>query len=244
MRLARHRLLNSASPKAVSVNGLTFAYPHAGTILDIPSLTIGKGEHVFLKGPSGSGKSTLLALLGGVLSPSSGDISLLGQSLTHLRRTHRDRFRANHVGFIFQLFNLLPYLSVLDNVTLPCRFSDSRRRAASDTLGSLEQEARRLLASLGLTEETLLQRRVTDLSIGQQQRVAAARALIGAPELLIADEPTSSLDADNRTNFIQLLLDECETTGASVLFVSHDQSLGQHFQRQLDMADINRAGGD
>jgi len=208
--------------------------------LDIPALAIVGGEHVFLKGPSGSGKSTLLALLGGVLAPDSGDIRLLQQSLTELTAVKRDRFRANHVGFIFQLFNLLPYLSVIDNVVLPCQFSDRRHDAVTRSQSSLEQEARRLLASLGLTDEALLGRRVTDLSIGQQQRVAAARALIGGPELLIADEPTSSLDADNRAGFIQLVLEECDRTGATVLFVSHDEALGQHFHRQLDMADINR----
>jgi len=186
----------------------------------------------------------LLALLGGVLSPNSGQISLLEQPLGGLTAAQRDRFRANHVGFIFQLFNLLPYLSVLDNVTLPCRFSDRRQDAATQAQGSLEQEARRLLASLGLKQEGLLQRRVTELSIGQQQRVAAARALIGAPELLIADEPTSSLDADNRASFIELVLEECNKTGATVLFVSHDKILGQYFHRQLDMADINRANQD
>ncbi|MEE8308459.1 MAG: ABC transporter ATP-binding protein [Gammaproteobacteria bacterium] len=233
--------MNSAPANAVAVSDLRFAYPAAELTLDIPALTIARGEHAFLKGPSGSGKSTLLALLGGVLAPTSGRISLLEQPLAELTATKRDRFRANHVGFIFQLFNLLPYLSVLDNVTLPCHFSDRRHDSVTRTQASLEQEARRLLGSLGLTADSLLHRRVTELSIGQQQRVAAARALIGAPELLIADEPTSSLDADNRAGFIELVLEECARTSATVLFVSHDQVLGQHFHRQLDMDDINRA---
>lgn len=234
--------MNPSPPSAIAVEGLLFAYPGAELTLSVPALTVAQGEHTFLKGPSGSGKSTLLALLGGVLSPKAGVISLLDQPLTNLSVTQRDRFRANHVGFIFQLFNLLPYLSVLDNVTLPCRFSDQRRHTAIRQLGSLDKEARRLLASLGLAEEELLGRRVMELSIGQQQRVAAARALIGAPELLIADEPTSSLDADNRANFIELMLEECNRTGSTVLFVSHDQALGQYFHHQLDMLQINQAG--
>lgn len=232
--------MNPDSTPVITAHGLRFAYGDALT-LAIPEFTVVKGEHAFLKGPSGSGKSTLLALLTGVLTPSQGEITLLQQSLTNSSAGQRDRFRADHIGYIFQLFNLLPYLSVLDNVTLPCRFSTRRYRRSTQRQLSLDSEARRLLSSLGLKSETLLRRRVADLSIGQQQRVAAARALIGAPELLIADEPTSSLDADNRANFIELMLRECERNGATVLFVSHDQTLGQYFQRQWDMAEINQA---
>ena len=233
--------MNSEPTAAVLVKDLRFAYRGDASILTIPEFTIREGEHVFLQGPSGSGKSTLLALLTGVLVPTEGEISLLGSMLTELSAGDRDRFRADHIGYIFQLFNLLPYLSVLDNVTLPCRFSARRFQRATREQTTLEAEARRLLASLGLDSEELLGRQVAELSIGQQQRVAAARALIGAPELLIADEPTSSLDADNRANFIELMLGECNRNGATVLFVSHDRALGKHFLRDWDMSQINQA---
>jgi energy-coupling factor transporter ATP-binding protein EcfA2 len=148
--------------------------------------------------------------------------------------------RADHLGVIFQMFNLVPYLSVTGNVTLPLHFSPARRtKVGKDTEG----EARRLLGRLGLTDETLLERRVSDLSVGQQQRVAAARALMGGPDIVIADEPTSALDADARDRFIELLSEEAGRTGAALLFVSHDASLARQFDRAVDLSEINKAGG-
>ena len=226
---------------AIAIKDLTFAYDPGARILDIDEFIVRRGEHLFLQGASGSGKSTLLALIAGVLPPNSGDIELLGNALAKTSPARRDRFRADHIGFIFQLFNLLPYLSVLDNVTLPCRFSELRRERALRERGALEEEAKRLLSHLGLSHDELLSRAVTKLSIGQQQRVAAARALIGGPEILIADEPTSSLDADARQDFIELLLAECALSESTLLFVSHDESLGPLFHRRLRIEDINRA---
>ena len=229
------------SAPVVQIDNLVFAWPTQPPVIDIPSLSIARGERVFLAGPSGSGKSTLLGLIGGVLTAASGEISVLGTSLTDLRVAERDRYRSDYVGFVFQLFNLLPYLSVIDNVTLPCRFSRRRQTRATGVSESVEAEARRLLGHLDVTPD-LMDRPVTELSIGQQQRVAAARALIGSPELLIADEPTSALDHDLRARFIDLFLNECDAAEAAVLFVSHDVSLGSLFDRQLALADINRAG--
>ena len=230
----------SASP-VVEIRDLSFAWADQAPVLDIPEFSIGRGERVFLAGPSGSGKSTLLGLVGGVLEADSGSVSVLGSNLGELRVARRDRHRADYVGFVFQLFNLLPYLSVIDNVILPCRFSDRRRTRALRQSESLGAEAQRLLQHLDVTPD-LMGRRVTELSIGQQQRVAAARSLIGAPELLIADEPTSALDHDLRSRFIDLLLGECEVAESAVLFVSHDKSLGSLFDRQLALGDLNRAG--
>ena len=229
-------------PAAVAARDLQFAWPGQEPVLRIPEFHIARGERLFLSGPSGSGKSTLLGLIGGVLEAGHGELEVLGTSLPELRPAQRDRFRAQHVGYIFQLFNLLPYLSVIENVVLPCRFAERRRQEALKRSSTLDDEAKRLLDDLGLGGP-LLNRPVTELSIGQQQRVAAARALIGAPELLIADEPTSSLDQDVRGRFIDLLLAECETFGTAVLFVSHDASLGDHFDRQLALAEINLARG-
>ncbi|MBA3067401.1 MAG: ABC transporter ATP-binding protein [Hyphomonas sp.] len=227
------------SEKIIEVHGLGFAWKQGLQVLDIPEFSVDAGERVFLRGPSGSGKSTLLGLIAGVLAPQTGTIRVLGEDMARLSAARRDRLRADHVGVIFQMFNLVPYLSVTGNVLLPLRFSSARRKAAgSDADG----EARRLLARLGLEDEQLLKRRVSDLSVGQQQRVAAARALIGAPKLIIADEPTSALDADARDRFIALLSEEVTRSGASLLFVSHDRSLAPLFTRAVDLAAINRVG--
>ncbi|KCZ63375.1 hypothetical protein L53_08895 [Hyphomonas sp. L-53-1-40] len=223
----------------VSVSNLRFAWMPGNEVLDISDFQLRAGERLFLRGASGSGKSTLLGIIAGVLEADSGEVIVLGQDLATLKPAVRDRLRADHLGVIFQMFNLVPYLSVIGNVTLPLRFSPKRRAAIS---GSEDDEARRLLSRLGLTDETLLARRVSDLSVGQQQRVAAARALIGGPEIVIADEPTSALDADARDQFIDLLSEEARRTGAALLFVSHDAGLATHFDRAVDLGEINRAG--
>ncbi|MEO1659863.1 MAG: ATP-binding cassette domain-containing protein [Pseudomonadota bacterium] len=224
----------------VSVSGLRFAWAGQPAILDIESLTLDTGERLFLRGPSGSGKSTLLGLIAGVLETQHGQIQVLDQDMTMLSGSQRDRVRADHLGVIFQMFNLVPYLSVVQNVVLPCRFS-RRRLAEAKAAGGAEAEALRLLKRLGLKDEGLLNRTVTELSVGQQQRVAAARALIGNPSLIIADEPTSALDADSRDRFIELLSEEAQKTGAALLFVSHDGALAPLFDRAVDLAKINRA---
>lgn len=207
--------------------------------LNISDLCISKGESIFLYGPSGSGKSTLLSLAGGIITPEQGQVTVLGKDMGALSGAARDRFRVDHAGFIFQQFNLIPYLSMLDNVLLPCRLSARRRQRASDVYGSPLSAAAALLHTLGL-DANLYQRAVTGLSIGQQQRVAAARALIGQPEIIIADEPTSALDADRQNDFIALLLQQCASHSSSLLFVSHDHRLASHFTRELDLQSINR----
>ncbi len=199
--------------------------------LTYPEITLDAGEHLFLRGPSGSGKSTLLSLLGGLILPDTGTLSLLGTDMASLTSGQRDRFRADHMGVIFQQFNLVPYLSTLDNVMLPCRLSRKRHERAQPTP---EKEAESLLTALGIPQSHW-HRRVTGLSVGQQQRVAAARALTGGPELILADEPTSALDSDNRDRFIELLLGLAAEKHSSVVFVSHDQSLAGRFDRQLTL---------
>lgn len=220
----------------IELRDLVFRWPGpAGVCLDIPEFSVAAGEQVFLHGESGGGKSTLLNLLAGVLVPASGRLRVLGHDLSALGAAARDRFRVDHVGLIFQQFNLIPYLSVLDNVLLPTRFSKRRRERAGDARAS----AATLLGHLDLPEN-LWRRDATQLSVGQQQRVAAARALIGRPELVIADEPTSALDAARQAAFLDLLGRECAAAGATLLFVSHDQRLAAHFGRRVAMADINR----
>lgn len=229
------------SAPVIELEQVTFAWPGRPILLDIEHFRLQPGERVFLKGPSGTGKTTLLGLVGGVELPASGHIRLLGHDLAALSSSRRDRFRADHSGYIFQMFNLLPYLSVLENITLPCRFSALRAQRACQRHGSIEAAARHLLAHLGLDRPELLRQPVTELSIGQQQRVAAARALIGSPELVIADEPTSALDSDTREAFLQLLFAECEAAGSSLLFVSHDAALEPLFDRSLSLRELNRA---
>ena len=228
-------------PLAVEVRDVRFRWPGAAACLDIPALHVAQGESAFIHGPSGSGKSTLLSLLAGVLVPDAGSVVLLGQPLEGLRRSARDRFRADHVGYIFQQFNLLPYLSVLRNVLLPCRVSP-RRAARAQQAGGADASARALLERLGIGSP-LWDRPAATLSVGQQQRVAAARALIGQPELVIADEPTSALDAARRDGFMRLLREACAQSGSTLLFVSHDTRLAEHFGLAIELPKLNRALG-
>lgn len=232
--------VTAAPTSVVALEGVRFGYTPGETVLDLDQFAILPGESVFLRGPSGAGKSTLLSLLAGIALPRSGSVTLLGQPLTAMSGARRDEMRAAHIGVIFQLFNLVPYLSVLANAVLPCRFSRLRRERVQAKEMAPEEEARRLLVRLGL-DESLLRQPATALSVGQQQRVAAARALIGSPELILADEPTSALDADTRERFIALLREECTRSGASLLFVSHDQTLAAHFDRTLDLQMLNSA---
>lgn len=224
----------------LEARGLRFGYAPGRVLLDIPHYALAPGETVFLHGPSGSGKSTLLNLLCGTLQPASGAIDLCGHNLGQTSGMRRDRLRGEHIGLLFQQFNLLPFLSVLDNVLLPCRFSPARRRRARQAYGTPPAAARQLLRTLGLADE-LAARPAAHLSIGQQQRVAAARALIGDPELVLADEPTSALDADAQQSFLELLFTQCARTRAAMLFVSHDLRLAAHFDRVDDLLALNLA---
>lgn len=221
----------------LALKHVSFGYRPNETVIDIEELSIARGESVFLKGPSGSGKSTLLGLIGGVLTPRTGDIHLCGHQMSRLSTGQRDAIRVDHLGIIFQQLNLLPYLSIIANVTLPCQFSAKRRGRLSQ---SIDAEAKRLVTALGLDEVDLNQP-VRELSVGQQQRVAVARALIGGPDLIIADEPTSALDHDNRDRFIELLNQQRSQFGSSLLFVSHDTTLAKHFDRAIDVLALSRA---
>lgn len=206
---------------------------HSDNRLQIDQFALQPEQTVFIHGPSGSGKTTLLSLLVGVLKPQQGKIELLGHPLPKLGGGRRDSLRADHIGMIFQQFNLIPYLTALENVLLPCQFSKLRTQRALCQSTSIVKEALRLLDHLEMADPQLLKLPVHQLSVGQQQRVAAARALIGAPELVIADEPTSALDTDLRNAFIELLFNECQSSGSALLFVSHDHQLASHFDRQV-----------
>lgn len=221
----------SQTTTVIRARDLAFHWPGADEHLHFPDLELNADEHLFLRGPSGSGKSTLLSMLAGLSLPDQGKLHFRDTAMTQLNRRARDRLRADQFGVIFQQFNLMPYLSVMDNVTLPCRLSKPR---AGRAMPSPEAEARQLLGALDVGEE-LWRRPVPRLSVGQQQRVACARALIGRPALVLADEPTSALDADNRDRFLTLLMSQCRASGAALIFVSHDAGLADAFDRGLDL---------
>lgn len=222
---------------AIDIADLVFGYKTGETILSIDSFQVARGERVFLHGPSGSGKTTLLGILAGILVPASGRVRLLGEDLPGMSSGARDLFRGAHIGYIFQMFNLIPYLSVLDNILLPCRLMPERQARVA---GDLEAEAHRIAAALEI--EALLERSVAELSVGQQQRVAAARAFAGAPELIIADEPTSALDTDLRDRFLELLLKSAEAANMTVVFVSHDHTLKARFDRDVSLKSLQKQG--
>ena len=224
----------------LDLKNVCFSWKNSGReLLNLPELLVEQHDHVFLQGPSGSGKSTLLALVGGILVSESGTLKVLGTEIKSLSSSARDSFRVDHIGFIFQLFNLLPYLSIEENVILPLSFSKIRAKRAGRTKIDQVNEAHRLLKALALGEQLAEKSPVTELSVGQQQRVAAARSLIGNPELIIADEPTSALDADLRHSFLELLFGECKKAGSTLLFVSHDSTLSELFNRKISMDEIN-----
>lgn len=221
------------TPAVLHCNNLAFKYASSGFELKIPEFEMQAGDTVFLEGDSGSGKSTLLNLMAGVLLPQSGHVSLMGKNLSALSASQCDSLRVDHIGFLFQQFNLLSYLSVLDNVTLPCRFSKRRKQNAIAQAGTVQQAAELLLNELGMAK--YLKQPVSTLSVGQQQRVAAARALIGKPDLIIADEPTSALDARHQAQFVQVLLSQAAQQNTAVLLVSHDPGLAQHCAKRQHM---------
>lgn len=225
---------------AISIRSLNYSWPgNPDPILCIDTFDLNANETMFLRGPSGSGKSTLLSAIAGVVEVPEGTVQVMGTDVGSLSGGNRDRFRVDHLGIVFQVFNLLPWLGAIDNVLLPCRFSARRRENAGLDPAAT---ARRLLADFGLTDPALINGPANELSVGQQQRVAAARALIGSPDVVLADEPTSALDEEAKDTFVELLLGECRASGASLLFVSHDRSLEKHFDRTMDLRKLNGGG--
>ena len=227
-------LTHKMNTTAVDLSNVRFCYPDRTDIpvLDIPSWSLNIGEQAFIHGPSGGGKSTFLSILSGLLTINEGHISILGQRLDQMSNRQRDQFRANHIGYVFQQFNLIPYLNAVDNIQLASQFAQQNKKAL------LQKEIRELLSALNIAESDW-QKPTRNLSIGQQQRVAIARSLINKPELLIADEPTSSLDQTNRDAFMSLLMSIVENNGITLLFVSHDMSLSNYFSRVEALNDIS-----
>jgi putative ABC transport system ATP-binding protein len=214
---------------AIDLDKVAYRYDSSANVTDlsISQWHVEYGSQIFLYGDSGSGKTTLLNLLAGVIKPSKGSIQLLGSPFSSMKARQRDKFRARHIGVVFQQFNLIPYLSVIKNIQLASYF-------ASTTQESIQESAEELLLKLKLPVNTL-HKRSSELSVGQQQRVAIARALINQPEVLLVDEPTSALDSSARDAFMQVLLDACQAANATMIFVSHDMSLQDYFESSIAM---------
>lgn len=209
-------------------------------VLQIPHWQVTAGQQLFIQGPSGCGKTTLLNLLTGMLTADSGSISLLNKNLSTMSAHQRDRFRARHIGVVFQQFNLISYLSVADNIRLAAHFGHTGEKGRGKFL---ESKLVALLDQLHMPSSLLMQR-ADSLSVGQQQRVAIARALINEPEILVVDEPTSALDGAASDAFMTLLLDISRSNNSTLLFVSHDQRLAAHFDATICLSELNRMATD
>lgn len=219
---------------AITLTNVRFSYDSQpnNTIINIPKWSVDTGEHVFLHGPSGTGKSTLLGLLSGLITLQTGEISIFDKQLSTMSSLSRDKFRAQYIGYVFQQFNLIPYLSAADNIRLARYFSQHQQ-------DDQQQYTSQLLQQLNFAESDI-NKPVRQLSVGQQQRVAIARALVNKPKLVIADEPTSSLDAANTEVFMDILMPMVKNNGMTLVFVSHDLSLSRYFDRVESLTDINQ----
>ena len=199
----------------------------------VPKLEVSRGKKILFLGESGSGKTTLLSLICGFLEPLSGSISINDKIISELTSTNKDAYRSDNIGIIFQQFNLLPYANVIDNIILPLYFSKQRSKKVENKINS----AMDLCDQLRLPE-SILNQKASNLSVGQQQRVAVARALIGSPSIIVADEPTSSLDTEAQELFLDLMFDQISKNSSTLLMVSHDKSLTNYFDQVIDINEI------
>ncbi len=227
---------SDSTANAIDLRNIEFDWPGRRFGLSVDSFTVRRGEATLLVGDSGSGKSTLLSLIGGIALPQSGSVLVNGVELDKLSGHRRDRFRADTLGIIFQMFNLLPYATALDNILVPLQFSPERRARCPNS----KSRALEIGEALGLPAALLTTGPASNLSVGQQQRVAVARALIGGPPIVIADEPTSALDANAQSEFLSLVLDQVNDAGATLLMVSHDMSLAPRFDHVIALTEIAR----
>jgi len=220
---------------ALELRQIEFAWPNqTKPLFVIPELSLQQGQTLFIGGPSGSGKSSLLSLIAGIQLPRKGSCQVLGTSLKQLSASERDRFRGEHLGLIFQQFNLLPFLTVEENIELPSKLFASRLQKSTQLFGSVKRHIDTLCNALHL-QPSLRRRQARLLSVGEQQRVAAARALLGCPALIVADEPTSALDEDNKLDFLNLLLSTASAQNTSVVTVSHDMRIASNFDHVFQM---------
>ena len=213
----------------------------AAEVLTVPELIINAGETVCIQGGNGSGKTTLLRALAGLVRSDSGDVQVLGNDMRTIGTSSLERLRADAIGFIFQHYRLVPYLSAFDNILLPCYFSAKRRSEAQRNSGTAAGDAIRLIRKLSLKDPSRLAKNAAQYSAGQQQRFAIARALIGKPEMVLADEPASAMDCRGKRAVYQLLQDECRASGATLICTTHDENGVDGFDRYVNMDTLNLA---
>lgn len=215
----------------IEINDLTFEYPGSDFRFNLNSLNIKSGKKVALIGPSGYGKTTLLNLISGILEPIKGTIHLNGTEVTKLADSQRRNFRITNIGFVFQNFELIEYLNVLDNILLSYRINPSlsMNREVIDRAETISEQ-------LGLGDK--LKRNVGKLSQGEMQRVAICRAILNNPKIILADEPTGNLDPRNKEKIIEILFDYSSRENATLITVTHDHSLLKGFDEVLDMQQL------
>ncbi len=224
----------------VSIHGLE---QHIGEteVLNIPELVITAGETVCIQGGNGSGKTALLRAMMGLTSFSKGEVVVLGEDMGKIGALALERLRADAIGFVFQHYRLVPYLSAFDNILLPCYFSSKRKEDAEKRSETVANDAFRLIRKLSLKDPSRLSKNAENYSAGQQQRFAIARALIGKPEMVLADEPASAMDCKGKKAVYRLLQDECRASGATLICTTHDESGIDGFDRYINMETINLA---
>tara|TARA_B100000579_G_C22576752_1_gene731517 strand:+ start:71 stop:757 length:687 start_codon:yes stop_codon:yes gene_type:complete len=227
------------SKNLISINNLDYSISkNAKFRLKIKKFELNKSDSILIYGDSGTGKSTFLNLVSGALSPKKGKINVLGTEITKTSSSQKDVIRGDHFGIVFQTFNLLPYLSVKNNILLGKAYSKKKE------LKSNNEEVKILMDKLALNYESLIERKAYELSIGQQQRVAVARALIGKPEIILADEPTSALDKNNQKEFINLLFKSLDDNEQGLIMVSHDNKLSEKFKTVKNINEICEINND
>lgn len=215
----------------IDIRELQFSYPRSGFRLRIDELVVGAGQRLAVTGPSGSGKTTLLNLIAGISVPDSGTVTVDGQRVSELNDARRRAFRVRSIGFVFQRFELVEYLSVRENILLPCRISSTLR-----VTPEVQQRVTELAEETGIADK--LGRHMNQLSQGEQQRVAICRALLAAPRLILADEPTGNLDPANKRRILDLLFRQCESSGLTLVAVTHDLGILEGFHRSIDFGDF------
>jgi len=206
--------------------------------LNIKNFKLNKSDSILIYGESGLGKSTFLNLLSGTISPQKGTIDILGTNISNTSSNIKDKIRGDHFGIVFQTFNLLPYVSVKNNILLGKAYSSIKQSKSNN------DEIKELMDKLSLNYEDLINRKAYELSIGQQQRVAVARALIGKPEIILADEPTSALDKSNQKEFINLLFKSIDENEQGLIMVSHEHKLSNKFKKVKNITDICEINND